>query len=71
MDAYHIEGAGPWDCAAGILLIEEAGGCVKSTHGGAYDIMKPDIIVGCHESVVNEMLNIVQGVESKVESAKI
>lgn len=28
----------PWDCAAGALLVEEAGGCVTDYHGRPYDL---------------------------------
>ena len=33
-----------WDCAAGWLLIEEAGGKLTKTDGSAFDITKPDML---------------------------
>jgi len=35
---------GPWDVAAGILLVEEAGGRVTTLTGGAVNIDKPEIL---------------------------
>jgi len=34
LDGYWILKLAPWDTAAGIILVEEAGGCVTSLHGG-------------------------------------
>lgn len=44
LDAFHIEDMYPWDCAAGYLLIKEAGGVITHPYGGEFDIMKPDLI---------------------------
>lgn len=66
MDAYNVENMGPWDCAGGILLIEEAGGCVKDVSGGPYDIMKPRLVCASTEELCNEMLRIINEADSKV-----
>ena len=34
LDGYWILKLAPWDTAAGVLLVEEAGGCVTGLHGG-------------------------------------
>lgn len=67
MDAYNVEGVGPWDSAGGILLIEEAGGCVKDVSGGDYDIMKPQLVCASTEELCNEMLEIIKEVDSKFD----
>jgi len=34
LDGYWILKLAPWDTAAGVLMVEEAGGCVTGLHGG-------------------------------------
>jgi myo-inositol-1(or 4)-monophosphatase len=43
-DGFWEEGLRPWDVAAGILLIEEAGGRVSNYAGEAFDIYTPPIL---------------------------
>ena len=43
-DGFWEEGLKPWDVAASVLLIEEAGGRVSDYHGGAFDIFTPPIL---------------------------
>ncbi len=40
-DAYYEDGLKPWDSAAGILLVREAGGCVTAMNGGPYTLHSP------------------------------
>ncbi len=37
----------PWDVAAGLVLIDEAGGRVTDIEGGPYDIHKGDVLASC------------------------
>jgi myo-inositol-1(or 4)-monophosphatase len=46
----------PWDVAAGILIVEEAGGEVSGIDGKAYDFNK-SIIVASNGSIHKELLN--------------
>jgi myo-inositol-1(or 4)-monophosphatase len=34
----------PWDAAAGVVLVREAGGVVSDLSGGPYDLYRPDIL---------------------------
>jgi myo-inositol-1(or 4)-monophosphatase len=43
-DGFWEDGLNPWDIAAGVLLIEEAGGQVTDFNGGALDIYTPKVI---------------------------
>lgn len=43
-DGFWEEGLKPWDVAAGILLIEEAGGRVSNYRGEVFDIHTPPIM---------------------------
>ncbi|XP_004522163.1 inositol monophosphatase ttx-7 [Ceratitis capitata] len=66
LDAFHIEDMYPWDCAAGYLLIREAGGVVTHPYGGPFDIMKPDLICAGTESLRKEL----EGQIRKADQAK-
>ena len=43
-EGFYEENLKPWDTAAGLLLIEEAGGRITRFDGGAYDIYSPNIL---------------------------
>ena len=43
-DGFWELGLNPWDTAAGILLVTEAGGAVTRINGDTYDINKKDIV---------------------------
>jgi myo-inositol-1(or 4)-monophosphatase len=43
-DAFFEYGLAPWDVAAGILLVREAGGMVSDTAGAAYALGGPNIL---------------------------
>jgi myo-inositol-1(or 4)-monophosphatase len=43
-DGYWEKGLKPWDSAAGILLVEEAGGKVSTYRGAAYTPYKNSIV---------------------------
>ena len=43
-EGFYEENLKPWDTAAGLLLIEEAGGRITTFDGGAYDISSPNIL---------------------------
>jgi myo-inositol-1(or 4)-monophosphatase len=43
-DGFYEENLKPWDTAAGLLLIEEAGGRITTFDGGAYDIYSGNIL---------------------------
>jgi myo-inositol-1(or 4)-monophosphatase len=50
-DGYWERNIQPWDAAAGILLVEEAGGTVTTYRGQAYNPYKNSIIAGNHKLV--------------------
>ncbi|XP_058118905.1 uncharacterized protein LOC131288888 [Anopheles ziemanni] len=70
IDAYSIQFLKPWDIAAGALLITEAGGTVTSITGGAYDIMKPDIIAACSDALATTLLKIIREVDLDLAEQK-
>lgn len=44
VDAFWSTSLMPWDMAAGVLLVREAGGVVTATDGGAFDVNKSDLL---------------------------
>lgn len=56
-DGFWEEGLNPWDVAAGVLLIEEAGGTVSFYDGSKYDIYSPPIC-GSNGLIHAEMLAV-------------
>jgi myo-inositol-1(or 4)-monophosphatase len=44
MDAFFEAGLSPWDLAAGILVVEEAGGIVTDLHGGSSVLETGDVV---------------------------
>jgi myo-inositol-1(or 4)-monophosphatase len=54
-DGFWEEGLRPWDVAAGILLVEEAGGRVSYYDGSPFNIYKPPILASnglVHETMM-------------------
>ena len=54
-DGFWEEGLRPWDVAAGVLLVEEAGGRVSRYDGSAFDIYTPPILTSnglIHEAMM-------------------
>jgi len=59
IDGYWELTLGPWDYAAGVLLVTEAGGKVSNVQGGPYDLDQQNILVSnglLHEQML-EILN--------------
>ena len=44
VDGYWEFGLNPWDVAAGVLLVEEAGGRVTDMEGGKLNLMRPRLL---------------------------
>ncbi|XP_017098305.1 uncharacterized protein [Drosophila bipectinata] len=60
LDAFYIEDMYPWDCAAGYLLVKEAGGVVTHPFGGPFDIMKPDLVCAGTEKLRKEIEDLLR-----------
>ena len=44
LDGFYEENLKPWDTAAGLLIVTEAGGKITTFDGGDYDIYSPNIL---------------------------
>ena len=42
LDAYWTTAVKSWDAAAGILMVEEAGGTITNAEGGTFDLDRPE-----------------------------
>ncbi len=54
-DGFYEENLKPWDTAAGVVIIAEAGGKITNFAGGAYDIYSPNILASnglLHEEIL-------------------
>lgn len=58
-DGYWERNIQPWDAAAGILLVEEAGGIVETYRGEKYTPYKNSIVAGSAD-VVHEIQNVIK-----------
>lgn len=57
-DAFYEYNLNSWDMAAGVLLVQEAGGIVTDFDGGDEFLFRGDVIAGC--GVHPELINAIQ-----------
>jgi myo-inositol-1(or 4)-monophosphatase len=58
LDGFFEENLKPWDTAAGLLIVTEAGGKVTTFDGGDYDLYSPNIVAsngGLHRELVKRL----------------
>ncbi|HML16686.1 MAG TPA: inositol monophosphatase family protein [Bryobacteraceae bacterium] len=64
LDAFWEFGLNPWDIAAGVLLIEEAGGKCSDMHGGPLQMRGPHLLAdngAVHEEILKLFAEIFAG----------
>lgn len=59
-DAFWERDLSPWDMAAGIILVREAGGYVSDLEGGDKSLEKGSVIAG-NETIYRDLLPLVKG----------
>jgi myo-inositol-1(or 4)-monophosphatase len=59
LDGYWERNLQPWDIAAGMIIIREAGGVVSDLHGGE-DVLKTGNVVAGNEYVHDELVKILK-----------
>lgn len=62
-DGFYEYGLNPWDIAAGILLVKEAGGEVSDFHGGTDTLFAPNFLCTNHH-LFNEFQGAIQKIMS-------
>ncbi|MBN1945068.1 MAG: inositol monophosphatase [Bradymonadales bacterium] len=65
LDGYWEPGLKPWDVAAGVLLVEEAGGRVTDYGGSSFDVLNPEAILASNGCLHPEMIRILQTLDSR------
>ncbi len=58
IDAFWSTSLKPWDVAAGVLIVEEAGGTVTDLRGAKIDIMVSSLIASCSDTIAQELVTI-------------
>ncbi|OAD55063.1 Inositol monophosphatase 3 [Eufriesea mexicana] len=64
-EGYHTDNLMPWDVAAGVLIVREAGGVVVDTNGGEFNIMAPKVIAAGNHKLVNELVKLIKKADAK------
>ncbi len=62
LDGYWELRVGPWDAAAGVLMVEEAGGRVTNLEGGPLNPDRPQVVVS-NGRIHDEMLRVLKEVQ--------
>ncbi len=61
LDGYYEEGLKPWDTAAALVILEEAGGLSSKFDGSKVDIFVPEIVVA-NPNIFQEILDLLSKV---------
>ncbi|XP_076676521.1 uncharacterized protein LOC143373279 [Andrena cerasifolii] len=69
-EAYHTDNLMPWDVAAGVLIIREAGGAVIATNGGEFDVMAPKLVAAGNRRLADELVKLIKIADSKLLQKK-
>ena len=72
LDGYWEAGLSPWDMAAGIMMVREAGGIVRDLKGGSSMFETKGVIAG-NDLVVGQMLKVLkeaQDAQARLANAK-
>ncbi|MEX0613043.1 MAG: inositol monophosphatase family protein [Pirellulales bacterium] len=58
LDAFWATHIHPWDVAAGVLLVREAGGVVAARDGGKFDLWNPHFLAAAGQELQAELLRV-------------
>ena len=58
LDAFWATQILPWDVAAGVLMIQEAGGCVTGRDGGKFDLWNPHFLAAATPQLHEGLLRL-------------
>jgi myo-inositol-1(or 4)-monophosphatase len=63
LDAFWATHIHPWDVAAGVLLVREAGGVVTARRGGEFDLWNPNFLVSANADLHTDVLGMLNSDE--------
>lgn len=72
MDGYWEDGLAPWDMAAGLIILREAGGVTRDTLGGT-EMFGTNSVVAGNDLIVGQMLKVLgeaRAAQAKMANAK-
>ncbi|XP_078040032.1 inositol monophosphatase 1-like [Augochlora pura] len=69
-EAYHCDNLMPWDVAAGVLIIREAGGVVIDTSGGEFDVSLPKVVAAGNRNVAVELVKLIKKADTATSLKK-
>ena len=58
IDVFWSTSLKPWDMAAGVLLVQEAGGCVTNLDGGTINIMVRSLLSASSQKIAQKLVTI-------------
>jgi myo-inositol-1(or 4)-monophosphatase len=58
LDAFWATHIHPWDVAAGVLLVQEAGGVVTARDGGSFDLWNPHFLAAARGELHQDLLDV-------------
>jgi myo-inositol-1(or 4)-monophosphatase len=64
LDAFWAAHIKPWDVAAGVLLVREAGGIVTGRDGGAFDVWNPHFVASAGRQLHRDLLRLLTPLSS-------
>lgn len=59
-DAVYCCSAHPWDVAAGVAIIQEAGGIISGSDGKAFDLARPGILATATDELAGNLLDVLR-----------
>lgn len=60
IDAFWSMSLKPWDMAAGVLIVREAGGRVTKSDGNRFDLNQPDLLATCGSDIHGSLATLLQ-----------
>lgn len=70
LEAYHSDNLMPWDVAAGVLIVREAGGIVIDTNGGVFNVMSPKVVAVGNKKLGDDLVKLIKQADSKTHLKK-
>ncbi|CAH1109644.1 unnamed protein product [Psylliodes chrysocephalus] len=71
MEAYQCDGLYPWDAAAGVLIVREAGGYVCDSRGGEFNLMDPNFLATATKNLSEKFMEIERKADEERENNRI
>ncbi|XP_024944906.1 inositol monophosphatase 2 [Cephus cinctus] len=71
IDVFQMDYLKPWDVAAGVLMVREAGGVVIDSRGGECNIMRPRTLAAANEKLARETAKLIVETDLKVQRKRL